>query len=191
MTVIAEALFDFMGQGIPVSDAENISMDSVCDLIDFDGDLDIPMEDSEVSPDVTPSNTTPPASCLAFTCRRTFENAFSPNDDCFIPSKKLKVEPVPMEFDCEPLFLPSYPTLQCFLNDITNFIYGSHRNYEDAFSPNDQVRRDLVVLLRNLGFNVPAHPVKKVIPKATRTCGLLSFRAKLAQNLLVSISLFR
>ena len=81
---IAEALFDFMGQGIPVFDAEDIIMDSVCDLIDFDRDFDIPMEDIEVSPDVTPSNTTPLASCSAFS-RRTFEYAFSPNDDCFIP----------------------------------------------------------------------------------------------------------
>jgi hypothetical protein len=44
-TAISEALFDFVGQGISTFDTEDTIMDSVCDLIDFDGDLDIPMED--------------------------------------------------------------------------------------------------------------------------------------------------
>ena len=63
MTVIAEALFDFMGQGNPVFDAEDTIMDSVCDLIDFNDDFDIPMEEIGVSPEVTPSNATPRVSC--------------------------------------------------------------------------------------------------------------------------------
>jgi hypothetical protein len=92
-------------------DTEDTIMDSVCDLIDFDGDLDIPMEDIKVSS----------------ARRRTFEDAFPPSDDSFLPSKKLKAEPVPMEVDGEPLFLPSYYPFP-------------QRNYDDAFSSNDQVR---------------------------------------------------
>jgi hypothetical protein len=145
-TAISEALFDFVGQGIFMFDTEDTIMDSVCDLIDFDGDLNIPMEDIKVSP----------------TRRRTFEDAFPPSDDSFMPPKKLKAEPVPMEVDSEPLFLPSYPTPQ------------GHRNYEDAFSPDEQVRRELAVSFRNLGLDLPVElggpttPVKKVIRHATR-----------------------
>ena len=166
VTAIAEVLFDFMGQGIPI-DTEDTIMGSVCDLIDFDGDVDMPMEDIEVSPEVAPSDASPQVS---FTRRRTFEDAFSPSDDCFVSSKKLKAEPVPMEVDRQPLFLPSYLNPQYTLTDI----YGSCHNYEDAFSPDDQVRRDLVVSLRNFGLDVPVElagptrPVKKVIRKATR-----------------------
>ena len=167
VTAIAEALFDFMGQGISVFDTDDTIMDSVCDLINFDGNLDISMEDIEVSSEVAPSDATPQVS---FTCRRTFDDAFSPSDDGFVSSKKLKAEPVPMEVDREPLFLPSYSNPQHTFNDI----YGGCRNYEDTFSPDDQVRRNLVVSLRNLRLDVPVElagptrPVKKVIRKATR-----------------------
>jgi hypothetical protein len=162
VTAISEALFDFMGQGTPIFDTEDTIMDSVCDLIDFDGDLDIPMEDIKVSPNA------------AFTRRRTFEGAFSLSDDCFIPSKKLKAEPVPMEVDSEPLFLPSYPAPQHTFTDATNSTHGGRRNYEDTFSPNDQVRREFAVSFRNLGLDLPVElggptrPVKKVIRQATR-----------------------
>jgi hypothetical protein len=140
-TAISEALFDFVGQGISMFDTEDTIMDSVCDLIDFDGDLDIPMEDIKVSP---------------------ARDAFPPSDDTFMLSKKLKDEPVPMEVDSEPLFWPSYPTAQ------------GRRNYEDAFSPDEQVRRELAVSFRNLGLDLPVElggrtrPVKKVIRHATR-----------------------
>ena len=50
--------------------------------------------------------------CSTLLFRRTFKNAFFPSDDCFMSSKKLKAEPVPMEVDHEPLFLPSYPNPQ-------------------------------------------------------------------------------
>ena len=157
-TAISEALFDFVGQGIPVFDTEDTIMDSVCDLIDFDGDLDIPMEDIKVSP----------------ARRRTFEDAFPPSDDSFMPSKKLKAEPVPMEVDSEHLFLPSYPTTQHTFADATNSIYGHPRNYEGA-SPSDQSRRELAVSFHNLGLDLPVElggptrHVKKVIRQATRT----------------------
>ena len=157
-TAISEALFDFMGQGISTFDSEDTIMDSVCDLIDFDGDLDIPMEDIKVSS----------------AHRRTFEDAFPPSDDSFIPLKKLKAEPVPMEVDSEPLFLPSYPTTQHTFADATNSIYDHRRNYEDAFSPNDQVQHELALSFRNLGLDLPVElggptrPVKKVIRQATR-----------------------
>ena len=158
-TAISEALFDFVGQGISTFDSEDTIMDSVCDLIDFDGHLDIPMEDIKVSP----------------ARRRTFEDAFPPSDDSFMPSKKLKAEPVPMEVDCEPLFLPPYPTTQHTFSDATNSIYGHRRNYEDASSANDQIRRELAVSFSNLGLDFPvelggpARPVKKIIRQATRT----------------------
>jgi hypothetical protein len=157
-TAISEALFDFVGQGISMFDTEDTIMDSVCDLIDFDGDLDIPMEDIKVSP----------------THHRTFEDAFTPSDDSFMPSKTLKAEPVPMEVDSEPLFLPSYPTTQHAFADATNSIYGHRRNYKDAFSPNDQVQDELAVSFRNLGLDLPVElggptrPMKKVIRRATR-----------------------
>jgi hypothetical protein len=157
-TAISEALFDFVGQGIPIFDPEDTIMESVCDLIDFDGDLDIPMEDIKVSSAHRP----------------TFEDAFPPSDDSFMPSKKLKAEPVPMEVDSEPLFLPSYPTTQHPFADATNSIYGHRRNYKDAFSPNDQVQHELAVSFRNLGLDLPVElggptrPMKKVIRRATR-----------------------
>jgi len=127
-------------------------MDSVCDLIDFDGDLEIPMEGIEVAPKpVVSSNATPLVSCEAFARRRSFEEAFPPRDDCFVPSKKLKAEPVPMEVDNEHSFLPSYHTFS-----------------------SDQVQSELVVSLHNLGLDVPTElanpirPAKRVIQKATR-----------------------
>jgi hypothetical protein len=87
-----------------------------------------------------------------------------------MPSKKLKAGPVLMEVDSEPL-LPSYPITQ------------GRRNYEDAFSPDEQVRRELMVSFRNLGLDLPVElggptrPVKKVIRHATRTraCGLQKY----------------
>ena len=134
-------------------------MDSVCDLIDFDGGLDIPMEDIKVSP----------------ARRRTFEDAFPPSDDSFMPSKKLKAVPVPMEVDSEPFFLPSYPITHHTFADAKNSIYGHRHNYKDAFSPNDPVQHELAVSFRNLGLDLPVElggptrPMKKVIRRATRT----------------------
>ena len=143
-------------------------MDSDCDLIDFDGDLEIPMEG--IAPKAVPSNATPLVSCETFTRRRSFEGAFSQQR----PFRAFKAEPVPMEVDNEHSFLTSYHTPQHTFDDTRNFIYGGHRNYEDAFFPSDQVQSELMVSLCNLGLDVPAEladpirPAKKVIRRATR-----------------------
>ncbi|KIM44981.1 hypothetical protein M413DRAFT_432623 [Hebeloma cylindrosporum] len=114
-TVISEVLFDFMGKPAPFFGYEDVIMDCACDLIDFEGELDVLMENIEVSSEVALSDAT---SYAVFTS-----------------------EPVPMDVD----------------------------------SYDDQVRKSLVVSLRNLGLDIPAElgdptrPVKKVNRKATRT----------------------
>ncbi|KIM39138.1 hypothetical protein M413DRAFT_236542 [Hebeloma cylindrosporum] len=57
-TVISEVLFDFMGKPAPFFGYEDVIMDCACDLIDFEGELDVLMEDIEASPGVAPSYAT-------------------------------------------------------------------------------------------------------------------------------------
>ena len=191
-----------MDQGNPVFDAA--IMDSVCDLIDFDGGLDIPKEDTEVSPNVTP-NAIPPASCSAFTRRHTFEDAFSPNDHWFIPSKKLKGEPVPTEVNREPFFLPSYPIPQFahnapLMTQQTSFklvVVTTRTHSLPTIKFGGTLWSCFIILgsmfplsLSDLSRKSFGRRQELEVVVYTSTCGLLSFRRKSVQNLLVSISSF-
>lgn len=64
VTAIAGILFELVDYVIPIFDTEDTIMDSAYNLIDFDGELDIPMENIEVSSDITPSDATAPPSCF-------------------------------------------------------------------------------------------------------------------------------
>jgi hypothetical protein len=171
-TAISEALFDFVGQGISMFDTEDTIMDSVCDLIDFDGDLDIPMEDIKVSP---------------------ARDAFPPSDDSFMLSKKLKAEPVPMEVDSEPLFWPSYPTpphrvvVTMRTHSLPMNKFGvSLRSRSVTLASTSLLSWVALLGLSRRSFGT-RQELELVVSKSTR--GLMSFRVRLVQNLLVSISL--
>ena len=152
---IDEVMDDFCAGFVHLSTTEDIVMDSACDLIDFDGDVSMPMEGIEV-----PIEPTLPHQC-------NDEDTFSPSEEDFMSAKKLDINPDPMAVDSPGSVSASWKA-SFFPPD---FICRRRPSYYEVLSPDQQ---KLLLSVRNLNLEVPpelasqARPVKKVCRKATR-----------------------
>jgi len=150
-SIIDEIMDDFCTGFIHLSKTVDIVMESACDLIDFDGDVSIPMDGIEVSIETAPRQT-------------NYEDAFSPNEG----------DAMSVDIDADPMMIDSPGSVSASRRASffpVNLIFRRPTYYE-VISPDEQ---SLLLSVRNLNLEVPAElapearPVKKVIRKATRT----------------------